>query len=51
MTHILEELSQKMEGQTPQKEVSGVLGIHIIYYILHHGVRISFNWLGKQNTS
>ena len=44
---ILEDLSQKMEGQPPKKEVSGVLGIHIIHYILHHGVRISFNLASK----
>ena len=29
MTHILEELTHKMEGQPPKKEVSWVLGIYI----------------------
>ncbi len=32
MTHILEDLTHKMEGQPPQKEVSWVLGIYIYIY-------------------
>ena len=30
MTHILEDLTHKMEGQPPKKDVIWVLGIHIL---------------------
>ena len=33
MTHILEDLTHKMEGQPPKKDVIRVLGISLSLYI------------------
>ena len=33
MTHILEDLTHKMEGQPPKKDVIWVLGMYVYIYI------------------
>ena len=45
MTHILEDLTDKMKGQPHKKEVSWVLGIHFLYTLENdHGTQNMKVW-------
>ena len=39
MTHILEDLTHKMEGQPPKKMVSWVLGIYMLYIYIYQSTQ------------